>query len=341
MRRTGIGASEAPILLDCDGYGRTPFWLYQNKTGGWITPANDAMELGNLLESGVLAFYRRKYGVELSSPGTLRHPHHSHALATPDAVVIDHGVPIRNVQVKCLAGHKARLLGPLGDHVPDHFRVQVEQEMEVANLPETDLVVLIGGVDVRVIRIPRSDVGAMVAELCDAFWTTHIETRQPPPVDGSPEAMAYLYAQYERADRADGAQIVESLADETRERVIASAERVIAADLLLKHLESIREKELQQIQSAMDGHSVLHAKSTEMQWTAAWQSRKGSIDWQAYAQSLGGNATQAEAFRRAATTSFSFRPKGSMADPSTRDSAWARSHALSLLGLIPDPTTQE
>jgi predicted phage-related endonuclease len=297
MRSTGIGGSECPILADVDLYGRTRWYLYGLKTGLFPPlPPDESMELGNYLEAGVLAYYQRKHGVELA-PGkmtTLRHPERPWQFATPDGLVLEGGVPVRNVQVKCVAGWKRDLFGPGPEDVPEGMRCQVEWEMDVLGVRATDLVVLVGGSELLVKRIDRRPAlaGALV-ELGRAFWFDHVEPRNPPPLDGSSHASRGLAAKY----RQPRSPILERDSDPEVDRW---ARRYWAASVVRKGAEFEQDRAAQELQAIVGDLAGIKTP----QATVTWEARQGRIDWKAVAHETGVDLARAEKLRSLPTRQF-------------------------------------
>lgn len=293
-RRQGVGASEVPILAECDGYGRTRFWLYQTKMGAWESnDATEAMELGNLLEGPVLAYYAMKRGLKLHFPGTMKHPHFPRMFATPDGVVMDGDRPIRNVQCKVVDGRKAHLFGDEGtDQCPDHMRMQVEQEMEVLGVDETDLVVLIGGNEVRVLRIYRTPgLGEALAELIDQFWSEHVLPGIPPPFDGSDAADNWLDRAYRKLGQSpSGSLEVSALPVSLQDQMQAAAIKYRYVSYLESKIKRVKALCAQEMKAVIQQREQLVGNG----WKATWKPETGRIDWKGLALSKGATEEEAE-----------------------------------------------
>lgn len=187
MRKTGIGASETPMLVGESPHGNA-IDVYLRKLGLAQEVHTDAQELGNLLEDGIVRWYEKKVGATCSPATTLRHPRAPISLATPDRFV--------NGRQKLL---QIKLVGTWmawhwdGDRPPPYVLVQVQKEMEVADVELCDVAALIGGTDPRIYQVVRDrEMGEALLEIDADFWTTHIAPKIPPPVDGSRSATEML-----------------------------------------------------------------------------------------------------------------------------------------------------
>lgn len=228
MRKTGIGASETPMLVGESPHGGA-IDVYLRKLGLAQEMQTDAQELGNLLEDGIVRWYEKKVGATCSPATTLRHPHAPISLATPDRFV--------NGRQKLL---QIKLVGTWmawhwdGDRPPPYVLVQVQKEMEVADVDLCDVAALIGGTDPRIYQVERDrELGAALVDIDADFWAAHIAPRIPPAVDGSRSATEMLKILHPRhAERRlevtpDLSELVEQL------RISARAETLAARQYLL------------------------------------------------------------------------------------------------------------
>jgi putative phage-type endonuclease len=196
MRRTGIGASEIAAVV---GLVPGAIEIYERKMG--LAPefeGNSLTEFGLRIER-VLgeAWKERNPGWDIFTPGTMRHPTVPIALASPDRVVVPVGRRAREVWKEGLemkvSFFNAKEFGESGsDEIPERYTCQTQWQMEVCNLPMVRLVALVNG-DYREYPIARDrEFGAMLLEGAQKWWREFIETRTPPPVDGSEAYAAYI-----------------------------------------------------------------------------------------------------------------------------------------------------
>jgi putative phage-type endonuclease len=191
LRRTGITATEVAAIVGVNPFAG-PMDVYLAKTGEQ-TPddENEAMRWGSALEPVVLERYARDRGVELTTPGTLRHPTHPELLGTPDAVVV---AERRGVEVTTTGAHRAHEWGAPGtDEIPAHYWVQCAVYMAICDADAWDVAVLIGGQDYRVYTVERDrDVEAWLVDSAVRFWRDHVAIENPPPIDGRRSTARFL-----------------------------------------------------------------------------------------------------------------------------------------------------
>lgn len=78
--------------------------------------------------------------------------------------------------------------GPDGIEAPQHIELQVQQQMEVADMPWCAIVALVGGNDAKVtVRLRDREIGEAIRQRVAAFWRS-IETNEPPKPDYSADA---------------------------------------------------------------------------------------------------------------------------------------------------------
>jgi putative phage-type endonuclease len=219
IRSTGIGASEIAAVVGLNRY-RGPIDVYARKLN--LIPDEEAGEpaqWGNRLEQVIADAYAEEERIDpdtLWQPGTLRHPEHPVVLATPDRIRLSkrcmhsigpgaHGAREfwdRNVQVKTASLRVADRWGEADDDIPEEYLVQIQYEMAVTGLDQTDLPVLIGGNEMRIYRL-RADAELQDSLIYQAerFWRDHVQKREPPPVDGTEHWTGFLRARFPRDER--------------------------------------------------------------------------------------------------------------------------------------------
>lgn len=223
MRRTGVGASEAPALVEreiprvvgfdeagvpiVDGTRVVPLSpfedrneVYWRKVPPYLETVEftNAMLAGTFLEKGVIDWYCYDQGVKVHRTVTRRHPKHRWMLATRDRVVMEGGKPVRNVEAKVAMDYRPRKAAPVGlddewerwyswgddpNAVPQHYRIQVEQQMEVTGVHETDLVVFFClRRELKIYRLRRNpDLSAHIIDAGHDFWHNHVGPEVEPP----------------------------------------------------------------------------------------------------------------------------------------------------------------
>jgi predicted phage-related endonuclease len=143
-RKETIGASEIAALFDCHPY-LTRYGLWARKVG--LKPESDEhsrrLQLGLDLEQGVLAHGAWLLGIKIDpkrpESQTLQGTKLS---ATPDGFEVDEaGNRVACVEVKTSGGAP-------WDDIPEHYRLQMQQQMLVTGLPRSRMIALFGSMQV-------------------------------------------------------------------------------------------------------------------------------------------------------------------------------------------------
>ena len=202
-RKRFLGSSDAAAVVGLDHY-RTPFDVWADKTGrilpSGLEPNNDAIDIGNYLEAGVLNWFASKRGLKLvlNDEADRNRRQHDNGImaANVDAFVEDD--PTQIVEAKTTGVVSMRVpetWGEVGtDEVPDRVKLQVMHQMAVVPAARVAWVpVLMGGVGLRHYRIERDD--DLIRNLTDielAFWNDHVLKDVPPEGEASLETLKKL-----------------------------------------------------------------------------------------------------------------------------------------------------
>ena len=188
IRRTGIGSSDAAAAIGLNPY-QSQLELWMQKTGkGHLLPAVDPQDdtspmfWGTLLEPIVAAHYTKRTGNKVRRVNAvLQHPEHPWMLANVDREVVG-AADVQILECKTAGIHGAR---PWRDGVPEYVQLQVMHQLAVTGKQAADVVVLVGGQELRVFRIERDE--ALMARLIDLekqFWDM-VQQGIAPAGDGS------------------------------------------------------------------------------------------------------------------------------------------------------------
>lgn len=215
-RRTGIGASDAAIIVCPEFTRKSQLELYADKLG-LADPSdeeNEAMEWGHLLEPVIAGKYERETGRSTYDPGDFhidRNPDASWMLATVDRVVnavpaeqtirISTAPPIFGVpgllELKTASQFKK---AEWKDEPPLPFQVQVQHQMAVTGHLWGSIAVLIGGNSFLWTDIPRNDEFISRLMLAEYEFWQRVLRKDPPPPDASASAKNALFALYPAAE---------------------------------------------------------------------------------------------------------------------------------------------
>lgn len=184
-RRKGIGGSDAAAIAGLDKW-RSPYQVWLDKTG--LVPDNgtagEAAEWGNRLEPIVATVVQERTGVTLAQPpGPYQHPDYPFMLGHVDRLATH---PERGEGI-----YEGKTVGVWSadewddDGVPDRYVLQGQHYLAVTGLPWVLYGCLIGGQRLVTRWVERDDdlIEQLVGIEAD-FWQ-RVETRTPPPVDGS------------------------------------------------------------------------------------------------------------------------------------------------------------
>jgi putative phage-type endonuclease len=214
MATTAIGLSEKQQQIRLSGVGASE--VFDVLQGGITTYArkvgeaepfegNSLTEFGHRVERVIgEAWSERHPGVRIYTPGTLRHPEHPWALASPDRVVAAPGIgrPARDdwqqlLEIKTVF-FSGSDFGEGADEVPEKYLVQVQWQQEVCGIEDATLVALVNG-DYREYPIHRDrELGGMLLDVVGRFWRENVLARVPPPPNGSEAYTEYLRRRHPR-----------------------------------------------------------------------------------------------------------------------------------------------
>jgi putative phage-type endonuclease len=208
FRRTGIGGSDAPVLMGLDPTNG-PLSLYVDKMGLELDVDNtphEAAYWGRTLEAIVAEEFALRSGLRIAKPDRVfRHREHPWMLGTVDRLVYDpkhpryegvFEVPGGILEVKTTSVRREHLWE---DGVPPVPYAQLQHYLAVTGLGNGFVAVLIGGQQFRWYEVPRNE--AYIVELIEReekFWQ-YIERQEPPPIDGTDAATAIVNRRYSEA----------------------------------------------------------------------------------------------------------------------------------------------
>jgi putative phage-type endonuclease len=179
-RRSGIGSSDIPAIAGESPY-RSAYELWAVKTGLMPDPEPDPEQaelfaIGHLMEPVLLAIYERRTGRHPKRAPSMRvHPRLPWAHASLDATA-----PVRRV----VEGKWTNSWRWGEEGVPDDVLLQVQWQLFVTGWDVADVVALAGR-SARIVEVSRDeDLVRELEDMARAFWH-RVETRTPPPVDGS------------------------------------------------------------------------------------------------------------------------------------------------------------
>lgn len=196
-RRQGVGASESPILVLGDHFGKTPRDLYMEKKGldeDFIETKD--MRRGTALEAHALEEFRRDTGADVRGTLTLeeklgedsefevRHPVHSFIYAHLDGKVGDGTDEI--VEVKCprIGG----FMKTKEEGLSDGYQIQGQHQMAVTGAKICHFVIFSAELwEYRHVPLERDEeMIELIIDRATRFWRKNVE-KNVPPQDRIPE----------------------------------------------------------------------------------------------------------------------------------------------------------
>ncbi len=234
MRRGAITASDVAAVLGLNPYrAQIDVWAWM--VHGYRVSDNEYMAWGRALEPVIREWIEAKHGIRLWVPGTIFAPDNARHAATPDAMSDDEGFEIKV--------HGAYARGAYGepgsDDVPEHELLQCVWGMRCTGKPSWRLVVSLGAPPLEY-SIPRDhDLERDVCEAVDDWLARYVDTRTPPPPDGSVAYDAWIARlRRGRSDR-------EELALEVVEAEVAQLRRAHRESITSQRKESVARQALQ------------------------------------------------------------------------------------------------
>lgn len=238
LRRLGIGGSDAAVVIGASRY-KSRVELWAEKTGR--DPGREAglaARVGLFVEPLIVEIFKEETGAHTHRlAAILRHPDHPWMIADVDRVVKMPDGRTGILDMKTVSAYKAREWD--GGDVPPEYYCQIQHYLAVTGYRVGWLAALINNSVFKVAEVPRDD--DFIANLIAAeaqFWAT-VEIDEPPSLDGSDAATAYLATLFPRSSGAEvslpaeASALAQEYADATAEAK-AAAKRAAEAENRLK-----------------------------------------------------------------------------------------------------------
>ena len=301
QRAHGLGSSDVSAVCGLNPHAG-PLNVYNDKAGIYREDIGDKAPViyGNYMEPGVLQHYADTHGVKLTLAadiGTVAHPEHPWAMATPDAIAENADGSRWLVEAKTAGFRVKERWGPAGtDEVPEEYLVQCQWQMFVFDLDRCDLHAAVDR-EFRTYTILRND------ELIDglyrhaaAFWT-NLQAGIPPEIDGSDAGMRLLSSIHPepKGERIEADAEAEALARELRE-LYRQADEIDA-----------RKKEIRaQLCERIGDARGMTTSVGSLSWGKGRETQK--TDWKAVVSAIGAPPEVLAAHTKKVTTGRVFRP---------------------------------
>lgn len=290
LRKGKIGASNTPGILRMSPWS-SPFqeWVKITDPESAQIETTDAMKAGQYFESRILDWFADEMNLlEVKGGWSMQHPEHEFILATPDAVVHDSElgaqVPIECKYVTPRAAERWKDADGIL-RAPDYVRIQHVQQQAVMHVDRGWIVACINSFEGTKLHIERvtttpAEQATLIAQLVE-FYTKHIATGTPPPVNASAGDADSLVKRHRKSI---GIEIEPTIEDEGK--VFARH----ALDSQIKHLMEQRDLLDNQIRARI-------GDATGLRGLVSWVERKGSVSYAKACKAAGVDEAFLEAFR--------------------------------------------
>lgn len=228
-RKSGIGGSDAAAIAGLNPW-KSPIAVYLEKTGEIESEGpGEAAYWGTRLEDLVAREFTRRTGIRVQRCNAiLQHPEYPFMLANIDRRIVgtDEGPGV----LECKTTSEWMRDAWDDDRAPDHYMIQMQHYLAVTGLSYGYIAVLIGGNKYRYMRIDRDEeLISYLIEIEEEFWQ-RVESRNPPPFDGSEASGELLKRMYPEARREATVQLPGDAELLAAEYDIAQAEEKAAAE---------------------------------------------------------------------------------------------------------------
>lgn len=266
-RREGIGGSDAPVVAGVDPW-KSRLELYAEKLGlGVGDSGSEAAEWGLRLETAIAQAYQEETGREVTDEGQFTityHPEHRFMRATLDRLVKDPKRGPGILQIKTTGAHYNK---NWENDPPINFQVQLQHEIETAQVDWGSLAVLIGGQRFLHADMDRNDrfIEGLIEKEAE-FWE-RVERMDPPEGNGSESTARALYALHPK----DSGKTATLSLD-----LMGAAEQWEYAKEQIKQMEGLKQQAENSIKAAMgDASYGLLPNGVRFSWKH--QERKGYV----------------------------------------------------------------
>lgn len=173
-----IGSSEVPSLLDLDGVD-TPVHVFRSKRGDYVTPENEAMIFGRVLEAPVAAEWTRRNRCVTDEIGLVSHAERPWHQSTIDRRVRECPI-VDGMRDNCLCEIKCvgyMTASQWRNDLPDRIVAQVIHQLYVTGMDHAHVAMLIGGNTLRqtvVWAAKERELTEYIVKEVDAFRETYL-----------------------------------------------------------------------------------------------------------------------------------------------------------------------
>lgn len=229
MRKQGIGGSDAGVIMGLNAY-KSPYELWLEKTGqaeSQDLSDNQFIYWGQKNESNIADWFEEATGKKVKRCGTLRSVQFPFMLANVDRTVVGEnaGLEIKTAGVSQYKKWQ-------DDEIPDAYYCQCLHYMAVTGADSWYIAVLLGGNEAVWKKIDRNedDIQTLI-EAEKNFWNL-VQTKTPPPIDGSESCANALRDKY--ADGEDAEVALDESFDKLIDEIMADTKTI---DMLKENIQ--------------------------------------------------------------------------------------------------------
>lgn len=194
IRKQGIGGSDAAAICGLSRW-KSPMEVWLEKTGQIeSTEAGEASYWGQIMEPIIREEFSIRSGFKVTPlTSMLQHKRFPFMLANLDGIVTDPNRGQGIFEAKTAGLHAS---SEWNDSLPDEYAIQVQHYLAVTGLQFACVAVLIGGNRFQWQVLERDEMTIdLIIQLESRFWRA-VETRTPPPIDGSKASSELLNRLY-------------------------------------------------------------------------------------------------------------------------------------------------
>lgn len=200
LRRKGITATDMTKIAGVSPYGGAIDVVLDKRGESPPFVVTDRVKWGNILEVPIRQDYVDRHRVSVAIPGTLVHPEHEWAMATPDGIIInDVEVPQYGWECKTHTVWLAKDYGePGSDDIPQYELIQCIWNMYVArahykkDITRWDLTAFIDNQPTDYTIHRDAELEGMLVAMAKEFKERHIDAGEEIEPDGSDSYSEYI-----------------------------------------------------------------------------------------------------------------------------------------------------
>lgn len=281
-RESYIGGNDAGAICGLSPYQK-PINVYMRKTGMEDAPeTNQAMEMGNYMESVIADLHEKQTGEKLvvPSPKTVLHPQYRFWGGSIDRLIENNprkGLEIKNVGLR-MSHHWGEVET---DQAPMYVIGQIVWYMPLLKVytgkeaDEFGVTAFIGGNDFRKYIVHRDfSLEKVMYEKVREFWENNIMKQVPPEADDSEEYKEYLKKMFPKT-------VLEEIKPSD-----AEAEVLMESYKAAQEQQAVIEKAMKEIKNKMLAKIGDAQGMAGREWQIKMSDVKGSVSWKKVAENF-------------------------------------------------------